>query len=146
MDKLTILGTDVAALISTIHHNLEAPPGEAHFQRKVSYEGLRNEALPRLRQESAARAQALLEELDRLFADEIKGPGGGPREPAEARAMVGIYYHEEPESTPEGGRVAAKNTAERKTKGKDLKRRREAQDSGPREEEDPRGPHGGQGN
>jgi hypothetical protein len=92
LDKLAILGTDVAALVSTIDHNLQAGPGEAYFQRKVSYEGMTATVVPELREESAARAQALLEELDELYADKLRRPGG---EAGRKRILMGAYYWEE---------------------------------------------------
>lgn len=93
--KLHILGTDVALLINTIDHNLEASQGQPRFQRKVAYDNLPEEVLPQLRQLSSEKAQALLEELDRHLVKhdrdsnpEIKGSG-------RKRAGLGIYYFEE---------------------------------------------------
>jgi len=94
-EKLHILGTDVALLIDTIDHNLEASTEQPHFQRKVAYDNLPEEALPLLRELSYEKAQALLEELDRHLVkhdrdsnSEIKGSG-------RKRAGLGIYYFEE---------------------------------------------------
>jgi len=95
-DKLHILGTDVAHLISTIDHNLHAETADARFQRKVSYDNLPNEALPAFRSLSARRAQKLLELLDEWLAkndrDVTPSVQGGGRN----LAGLGIYYFEEP--------------------------------------------------
>ncbi len=95
-DKIHILGTDVAFLISTIDHNLQTDLSEPFFQRKVAYDNLPQEILPRFRQMAAEKAQSLLEKLDKWLAQhdrdtnpEIKGTG-------RHRAGLGIYYFEEP--------------------------------------------------
>jgi len=93
-EKLAILGTDVADLISTISHNLSGAEGEPFFQRKVAYDALPAEFLPVLRERVGAQAQLLLEELDAEMAqhdrDTTQGEGAGGH-----RAMIGIYYYEE---------------------------------------------------
>lgn len=93
-EKLGILGTDVALLIDTIEHNLNCEARAAYFQRKVSYNNLPEEALPRLRKMTAKQGQALLESLnawlmtqDRDSNPEIKGSG-------RKQAGVGIYFFE----------------------------------------------------
>ncbi len=95
-DKLQILGTDVAGLIGTIRHNLDADADETLFQRKVFYDNLSADALPKLRDLTADQGQALLEQLDTWMAahdhevhPELEGPAG-------RRAGIGIYYFEEP--------------------------------------------------
>lgn len=94
-EKLAILGSDVAELLSTIDHNLVEPPARARFQRKVLYDNLPVECLERLRGNAATASQALLEDLDaemRTFdRDADPNVGGSGR----ATAAVGIYYYEE---------------------------------------------------
>ncbi|MEE9149539.1 MAG: DUF6502 family protein, partial [Candidatus Tectomicrobia bacterium] len=68
VEKLAILGTDVADLIATIDCNLSCPPEEAYFQRKVHYDNLPSEVLPELRLLTRERAQAFLEQLDLWMA------------------------------------------------------------------------------
>jgi hypothetical protein len=94
-EKLQILGTDVALLINTIDHNLESDSQQPFYQRKVAYDNLPEEAMPRLRELSHEKAQALLEELDRHLVKldrdrnpDVKGSG-------RKRAGVGIYYFEQ---------------------------------------------------
>ncbi|MDF1701829.1 MAG: DUF6502 family protein [Planctomycetota bacterium] len=95
-DKLQILGSDVAGLISTIRRNLDAGPEDAWYQRKVFGDNLSVPALAALRRLTAETAQAFLEHIAVWMAEhdldehpELEGPGGG-------RAGIGIYYFEEP--------------------------------------------------
>lgn len=94
--KLHILGTDVAHLINTIGHNLNADKADTRMQRKVAYNNLPQEALPGFRKMAAEKAQALLEQLDRHLA--AKDRDSNPRSKGMGRfhAGVGIYYFEEP--------------------------------------------------
>ena len=93
--KLQILGTDVAGLVRTIRHNLDADGDQRFFQRKVYYDNLPAACLPALRALTAEHGQALLELLDRWMAEhdldahpDAEGPGG-------SRAGIGIYYFED---------------------------------------------------
>lgn len=97
-EKLQILGSDVAGLVRTIRHNLDAAAEERFFQRKVYYDNLQADCLPDLRDLSAERGQQLLELLDRWMSErdldanpQAEGPGG-------KRAGIGVYYFEEPSS------------------------------------------------
>jgi hypothetical protein len=93
--KLNILGTDVSHLIHTIDHNLQGAGDGPRFQRKVAYDNLPSEALPQLRELSAEKSQALLEELNRWLRrhDRDTNPGSGGT--GRKRAGIGIYYFEE---------------------------------------------------
>jgi hypothetical protein len=92
---LGILGSDVADLVATIAHNLEAGASDPRFQRKVMYHSIPVAALPVFRAQSAAQAQALLERLDRwLAAHDDDAPPQGPDVPR-ARVGLGIHYFEE---------------------------------------------------
>jgi hypothetical protein len=94
VEKVGILGSDVADLIRTIDHNLTCPPAEAYFQRRVSYDNIPQEMLPSLGNKLARKAQACLESLDRLLAaadrdrSQVKGTG-------RVRTGIGIYYFED---------------------------------------------------
>lgn len=94
LEKLEILGTDVADLAASIAHNLSEPPEDAFFQRKVAYDNLRAACLPELRSRVGTDAQALLERFDRFLSvndldssPDASGEGG-------KRAVIGIYYRE----------------------------------------------------
>jgi Family of unknown function (DUF6502) len=95
-EKLGILGSDVADLISSVDHNIVSPPEQAFFQRKVAYDNLVSACLPELRERAARRGQTLLEALDEFMAandrDANPSVGGEGRH----RAVIGIYYYEEP--------------------------------------------------
>jgi hypothetical protein len=95
-DKLRMLGTDVADLITTIDHNIEHGATDPRFQRKVMYDGIPVDALPAFRRWSATFSQALLEKLDRwLAARDAADPAHATSGPF-ARVGVGIYYFEGP--------------------------------------------------
>jgi hypothetical protein len=108
-EKLQILGTDVAGLISTIRHNLDGEhdgPGEpasggAFFQRKVFYDNLSADCLPDLRNLSAKKGQALLEMLDRWMSEHDMDGKPDPDGRGGHRAGIGIYYFEENDESPE---------------------------------------------
>ena len=95
-DKLHILGTDVGHLISTIGHNLKPDPIAPFFQRKVAYDNLPDEVLPKFRKLSAKRAQTLLEKMDRWLAQSDRDVNPTVEGTGRNRAGVGVYYFEEP--------------------------------------------------
>jgi len=104
-EKLAIMGTDVADLLSTIDHNIRGgrPP---FFQRKVAYDNLPEEAVEEFRELTALHAQELLERLDRWLArrDRDVNPNAGGT--GRKRLGLGIYYFEddvEDEDADEGG-------------------------------------------
>ena len=90
---LEILGTDVNDLISTIDHNLTVR--DSFLQRKVAYDNLPKEIIQELRQLSASRSQALLEEMDRWLAQYDRDANQSVRGSGRIRAGIGIYYFEE---------------------------------------------------
>jgi hypothetical protein len=94
VEKLVILGADVAALIDTIDHNLQHGAVDPRFQRKVLYQSIAIEALPAFRQLSAECAQSLLEKLDYWLAQRDAAPARVPEAPR-ARVGMGVYYIEE---------------------------------------------------
>jgi hypothetical protein len=100
-EKLSILGTDVRELIATIDHNLTCAPGDAHLQRKVSYDNLPVETLPTLRLLAAEHGQALLEQLDRWMSEHDRDTAPSVTGTGRARASIGIYYFKETNSEEE---------------------------------------------
>ncbi len=94
-DKLHILGTDVGYLISTIDHNLKYDSIGPRFQRKVAYNNLPDEILPKFRKLSAKKAQTLLEDLDQWLAPHDRDINPAVRGTGRNQAGLGIYYFEE---------------------------------------------------
>lgn len=93
IDKIAILGADVADLIDTIDHNIEHGDTDPRFQRKVMYRQVPVAALAEFRKLSAAQAQTLLEKLDRWLSERSDSDASS-RQP-KARVGMGIYYFEE---------------------------------------------------
>ncbi len=97
VDKLQILGTDTADLISTIDYNLTHKKEEARFQRKVSYDNVPVEHIEAFRKHSAKLSQQLLERLDRWLSakDRDENPNIKSKSNAKSRIGLGIYMMEE---------------------------------------------------
>lgn len=96
VDKLGILGSDVADLIATIDHNLQHADTDPRFQRKVMYTEFPASQLPAFRKLSAAQAQALLEKFDRWLAEHVDIDRPDDDSLPAMRVGMGIYYFEEP--------------------------------------------------
>ena len=100
IDKIAILGADVADLIDTIDHNIERGDRDPRFQRKLMYHSIPAAVLPEFRKLSSAQAQTLLEKFDQwLAARDLPHPPGQPDAPR-ARVGLGIYYFEERDAAP----------------------------------------------
>lgn len=95
LDKIAILGADVAELIGTIGHNLDAEPGQRRFQRKVSNVSVREDALPAFREYSNKRSQQLLEDYHAWLSSHEVSPGDDGQQEASRYVAVGIYYTED---------------------------------------------------
>lgn len=65
------------------------------FQRKVAYDNLPDEVLPKYRKLSAKKAQALLESLDQWLAQRDRDINPAVRGTGRNEAGLGIYYFEE---------------------------------------------------
>jgi len=92
--KLVYLGDDVADLIGTIGHNLEAKQEDTYFQRKVFYDNVPVERLPAARDSARKHGEIIIDNLvnelavhDRDVHPDVEGSG-------RMRIVVGIYYHE----------------------------------------------------
>ena len=96
VEKLRILGSDVADLIATIDHNLQHGATDPRFQRKVMYRNYPAARLPAFRQLSSVQAQALLETFDQWLQDHAQPDPGEDTTAPRMRLGVGIYYFEEP--------------------------------------------------
>ena len=94
LEKINILGTDVAELIATIGHNLEVEPGQRFFQRKVSNTQVRASALPKFRALSNRKSQELLEEYHAwLSSHEVDADSDDSDR--HGYVALGIYYTEQ---------------------------------------------------
>jgi hypothetical protein len=94
-EKIEILGSDVADLIRTIDHNLTCAPGEAYFQRRVSYDNIPQELLPALARTLAQKGQSCLESMDRALAAADRDRSPRVKGSGRVRTGVGIYYFQE---------------------------------------------------
>ena len=92
LEKIQVLGTDVAELITTIDHNLTARPDDLLFQRKVAYDNIDPAAVPKLQKLTFTKAQTLLEQLDRQYASSELGEESGA---TGKYISLGIYYYEQ---------------------------------------------------
>ena len=99
--KLNILGIDVQHLISTIDHNLNPATTEPRFQRKVLYDNLPDEALPKFQRLFARRAQDLLESADKWLARHDRDVTPTVEEPGSNIAGIGVFFFEESNSKKE---------------------------------------------
>jgi len=98
-EKIAILGTDVADLISAIDHNLSPDVQEPFFQRKVAYDNLPPDFMPKLKALLRRDGQSLIERLDAEMARydlDLNPPLESDDATGARRAMIGIYYYEEP--------------------------------------------------
>ncbi|MFO0775757.1 MAG: DUF6502 family protein [Nitrospiraceae bacterium] len=93
--KLAILGLDTADLIATIDHNLYGDPRHPRYQRKVMYDNVSVETAKAFEAIAAARAQELLEELDRWLAHRDRDVNPAARGTGRARVGLGLYHFEE---------------------------------------------------
>ena len=95
LDKLGILGTDVADLIHTIDHNLEKGSSDPRFQRKVMYDNLPKEVIEEFRALSAKQSQQLLEQLDAWLSKRDRDVSPTTKGTGRVRAGIGVYYFED---------------------------------------------------
>jgi hypothetical protein len=94
IDKINILGADVAELIGTIGHNLEVEPIHRFFQRKVSNTAVRPDAMEKFRELSNRKSQELLEEYHAwLSSNEVDVDSDNAEQ--FGYIAVGIYYTEQ---------------------------------------------------
>ena len=93
--KLNILGTDVRHLIATIDHNLNPDTIEPRFQRKVSFDNLPDDVLPKFRKLFNKRSQSLLESADQWLAQHDRDVNPAVKGTGRNRAGFGIFFFEE---------------------------------------------------
>lgn len=95
-ERLVFLGDDAGDLISTIGHNLTAPAEETRLQRKSFYDNVPTESLPALRALAKERAQPLIDDIARAFAQHDRDVNPSIGGTGRHRVVVGVYFAEEP--------------------------------------------------
>ena len=96
--RLHLLGVDVRHLLATIDHNLNPGPSGPLFQRKVTYDNLPDDVLPKFRKLFSKKAQALLESADQWLALRDRDATPTAKGSGRNRAGFGIFFFEEPYS------------------------------------------------
>jgi hypothetical protein len=94
VEKLSIMGSDVSELISTIYHNIVNDPQDAFLQRKVSYDNIPENRYEELKQLIFARGKGFVESMDRDISRYDRDIN--PSVDGEGRRSVGIgvFYFE----------------------------------------------------
>ena len=95
VEKLHVLGTDTADLISTIDHNVSASPSKPRFQRKVMYDNVSVEAAKEFQTLAAAQGQEFLEAIDRWLSHRDRDVNPASKGNGRVRVGLGVYYFEE---------------------------------------------------
>ncbi|OGW49004.1 MAG: hypothetical protein A2V62_05890 [Nitrospirae bacterium RBG_19FT_COMBO_58_9] len=95
VEKLRVLGTDTADLISTIDHNVNENPSKPRFQRKVMYDNVPVEAAKEFQVLAAAHGQELLETLDRWLSHRDRDVNPSSKGTGQVRVGLGVYQFEE---------------------------------------------------
>jgi hypothetical protein len=93
--KLAILGQDAADLITTIDHNLYGDPSRPRVQRKVMYDNVPVEAAEAFQVIVQARAQEMLEGLDRWLSHRDRDVNPTAKGKGRVRVGLGLYHFEE---------------------------------------------------
>jgi Family of unknown function (DUF6502) len=95
VEKLHVLGTDTADLISTIDHNVYQKPSKPRFQRKVMYDNVSVEAAKEFQVLAAAQGQELLESIDRWLSHRDRDVNPASKGTGRVRVGLGIFQFEE---------------------------------------------------
>jgi hypothetical protein len=93
--KLAILGQDTADLITTIDHNVYVNPSSPRLQRKVMYDNVPVESAEAFRSVAQARAQEMLESLDRWLSHRDRDANPTAKGKGRVRVGLGVYHFEE---------------------------------------------------
>jgi hypothetical protein len=99
---LGVLGADVCELMETIIYNIDRGSAPARYQRKVMHTGIPVTALPKFRELSGKKSQALLEEFDAWLSAHDLSDIPEDQWSDTAKVGVGIYYYEEVSSVAGG--------------------------------------------
>jgi hypothetical protein len=93
--QLTVLGQDAADLIATIDHNLYRNPSRPRIQRKVMYDNVPVESAEAFQAVAQARAQEMLEGLDRWLSHRDRDINPTVKGKGRLRVGLGVYHFEE---------------------------------------------------
>ena len=93
--KLAILGQDTADLIATIDHNVNGNPSSPRIQRKVMYDNVPLESAKAFQAVAQARAQEMLEALDRWLSHRDRDVNPTVKGNGRVRVGLGVYHFEE---------------------------------------------------
>lgn len=94
--KLVYLGHDTSDLVSSIAHNLNAAPEHTYLQRKVFYDNIPIEKMEEVRLAARKYGEPMLDQLATEFGKHDRDINPGLAGTGRMRAVVGIYYYEEP--------------------------------------------------
>jgi hypothetical protein len=95
IDKVEVLGADVADLVSAIDHNLLCKRGDEFLQRKVAYDNLPRDAADKLRTVIRSDAERLIEKVDAAFAKHDRDLTATVKGSGRRRVVLGIWYYED---------------------------------------------------
>ena len=93
--KMAILGQDTADLISTIDYNVHVNPSSPRIQRKVMYDNVPIESAEAFQSVAQARAQEMLEALDRWLSHRDRDANPTVKGKGRVRIGLGVYHFEE---------------------------------------------------
>lgn len=93
--RLAILGQDASDLLATIDHNLYGNPSRPRLQRKVMYDNVPVDAVEAFQSIAQARAQEMLEGLDRWLSHRDRDVNPTVKGKGRVRVGLGVYHFEE---------------------------------------------------
>lgn len=93
LEKIRVMATCAADLLSTAVHNIESGDVDPKFQRQLVYPSVSTKAVEKFRKESAELSANYLQDLNRLLADSQKD---ATDDEGAHRVGFGIYYFESP--------------------------------------------------
>jgi hypothetical protein len=93
--QLTILGQDAADLITTIDHNVYRDPSRPRIHRKVMYDNVPLESAEAFQAIAQARAQEMLEGLDRWLSHRDRDVNPTVKGKGRVRVGLGLYHFAE---------------------------------------------------
>ena len=92
---MAILGQDTADLIATIDHNVYGNSSSPRMQRKVMYDNVPLESAQAFQAVAQARAQEMLEALDRWLSHRDRDVNPTVKGKGRVRVGLGVYHFEE---------------------------------------------------